>query len=127
MRPKPHSSNKRSSPRVTLLREITGYRLGPRSGTLFRAQLVNISPDGAQFFSSQNMDKGDKIALELETLEGKKSLTFPGTIVWVRKNAAQYLGRYSYGVRFQEFSEEQKRFIAKHFPPEIPSDEDSRK
>jgi hypothetical protein len=111
-------SHKRTAPRTVALQSFN-CALSEKSGDpIFRAHLINISASGSQIYSSKPMDEGTMLKLEIWDKEGLQTLEFHGKVVWARKNALKFMGRYAYGVHFSNPSAIQLDFIANNFAEE---------
>lgn len=109
---------KRSAPRTVALQSFN-CQLAEKSGDpVFRSNLINLSTTGCQIYSSKPMDEGTKLNLDIWDKEGLQTLQFHGKVVWARKNALKFMGRYAYGVQFTNPSAIQQDFIANNFTPE---------
>jgi c-di-GMP-binding flagellar brake protein YcgR len=111
-------AHKRSAPRTVALQSFNCH-LSEKSGDpVFRAHLINISATGSQIYSSKPMDEGTMLSLEIWDKEGLQTLEFHGKVVWARKNALKFMGRYAYGVHFMKLTDIQQDFVASNFSPE---------
>jgi c-di-GMP-binding flagellar brake protein YcgR len=111
-------AQKRSAPRTVALQSFN-CQLAEKSGDpIFRSHLINISTTGAQIYASKPMDEGTMLNLEIWDSEGLQTLQFHGKVVWARKNALKFMGRYAYGVHFLNLSDIQQDFLASNFTPE---------
>jgi len=111
-------SHKRSAPRTVALQSFN-CSLSEKSGDpIFRSHLINISATGMQIYSSKPMDEGTMLHLEIWDKEGLQTLQFHGKVVWARKNALKFMGRYAYGVHFLNLTAIQQDFLANNFNPE---------
>ena len=86
-----------------------------REETNFRAQLVNVSATGAQFYSHKTIYDRAEITLELNSLDGGHTVTYNGKVIWVRKNPMKSMGRFAYGVNFEGLTQEQVDFLKTNY------------
>ena len=68
-----------------------------------------------QVYSNQTMEIGDEITLELPSLGSTPSVFYPGKIIWIHKNPVKSMGRFAYGVRFEEMTAEKSKFLELNF------------
>jgi len=108
-------SHKRAATRTVALQSFN-CSLSEKSGDpIFRSHLINISATGMQIYSSKPMDEGTMLNLEIWDKEGLQTLQFHGKVVWARKNALKFMGRYAYGVKFVNPTAIQQDFILTNF------------
>jgi hypothetical protein len=115
--PTQNGIEKRKHRRVLVVRPIKG-RISDSNVTQksdFGFHLMNISLSGAQIYSNQTMEIGDKISLELPSLEANPTVIYNGKIVWVHKNPMKSMGRFAYGVDFETLTEEKTKFLEQNF------------
>ena len=108
---------KRKHRRVLVVRPVKG-RVKPAKTNKeedFGVHLMNISLSGAQVYSNQTMEIGDEITLELPSLGSTPSVFYPGKIIWIHKNPVKSMGRFAYGVRFEEMTAEKSKFLELNF------------
>jgi hypothetical protein len=123
-------SNKRISRRVVMVKSIRGRLLNEtREETSFRAQLVNVSATGAQFYSHKSIYDRAEVLLELNSLDGGHTIVYKGKIIWVRKNPMKTMGRFAYGVHFDPLTSEQVEFLKTNYSmdPSFEEDEEKKK
>jgi c-di-GMP-binding flagellar brake protein YcgR len=123
-------SNKRISRRVVMVKSIRGHLLNTTiEEPNFRAQLVNVSATGAQFYSHTTIYDRAEIVLELNSLDGGHTIVYQGKIIWVRKSPMKTMGRFAYGVRFEELTHEQVEFLKTNYSmdPSFEGDEEKKK
>jgi hypothetical protein len=109
-------NNKRISRRVINVQSIKGCIIDAiRNGEEFRAKLVNVSSTGAQIYSSKPLNTNMKITLEFDSPDGNHRVVFAGKIVWSRKNPMKSMGRYAYGVNFEEMTPELIKFLEANY------------
>lgn len=114
--PRPHPENfKRTNKRVVMVKSIKGRILNSSQVDDFRAQLVNVSSTGAQIYSNKSMVDKTDLRLELDSLDGSHAMTFPGKVVWSRKNPMKTMGRFAYGINFEKPTPDQVNFLEKHY------------
>lgn len=108
---------KRKHRRVLVVRPIKGRvktsKVAQESD--FGVHLMNISLSGAQIYSNQTMEIGDQVSLELPSLEANPTVIYEGTIVWVHKNPMKSMGRFAYGLRFENIAGEKAKFLEQNF------------
>jgi hypothetical protein len=108
---------KRKHRRVLVVRPIKG-RLNASKVSQesdFGVHLMNISLSGAQIYSNQTMEIGDKVSLELPSLEANPTVIYNGKIMWVHKNPMKSMGRFAYGVLFEDITPEKSKFLEQNF------------
>jgi c-di-GMP-binding flagellar brake protein YcgR len=121
-------SNKRISRRVVMVKSIRGHLINAnREEPNFRAQLVNVSGTGAQFYSHKTIYDRAEISLELNSLDGGHTIVYSGKIIWVRKSPMKTMGRFAYGVRFDELTPEQVDFLKTNYSMDSSFEEDEEK
>jgi hypothetical protein len=114
--PRPHPDDfKRTNKRVVMVKSIKGRILNSVHGDDFRAQLVNVSSTGAQIYSNKSLVDKTALRLELDSLDGSHTMTFPGTVVWSRKNPMKTMGRFAYGINFDKPTTDHVSFLEKHY------------
>ncbi len=114
-RPNPESFKRTNNNRVVMVKSIKGRLLNSTQGDLFRAHLVNISATGAQIYSNKTMVEKADLCLELDSLDGSLAMSFNGKVVWVRKNPMKTMGRYAYGVNFNNPTPDHVSFLEKNY------------
>jgi hypothetical protein len=118
-------SNKRISRRVVMVKPIRGRLVNAtRDETNFRAQLVNVSATGAQFYSHKTIYDRTEIILELNSLDGGHTIVYKGIIIWVRKNPMKTMGRFAYGLHFDPLTPEQVEFLKTNYSMDSSFEED---
>ena len=108
---------KRKNRRVLVVRPIKG-RVKPVKTNReedFGVHLMNISLSGAQIYSNQVMEIGDQVQLELPSLEASPTVVYPGKIVWVHKNPMKSMGRFAYGLHFENLTADKAKFLEQNF------------
>ncbi len=114
--PRPHPEGfKRTNQRVVMVKSIKGRVLNSAQGDTFRAQLVNVSSTGAQIYSNKTMNDKTDLILEFDSIDGSHAVTFPGKVVWARKNPMKTMGRFAYGINFENPTLDQVNFLEKHY------------
>jgi c-di-GMP-binding flagellar brake protein YcgR len=108
-------SQKRSAPRTVALQSFNCALSEKSNDSVFRSHLINISATGIQIYSSKPMDEGTMLNLDVWDREGLQTLQFHGKVVWARKNALKFMGRYAYGVSFINLTNIQQDFISNNF------------
>ena len=109
-------SNQRTNLRVVMIKSIKGTIADSvRDGEIFRAQLVNVSSTGAQIYSNKTLDNGTGINLELDSLDGSHCVTYLGKVVWARKNPMKSMGRFAYGINFDNVTPEHIKFLETNY------------
>ena len=81
----------------------------------FSVHLMNISLSGSQIYSNQTMEMGDKVSLELPSLESSPTVVYHGKIMWVHKNPMKSMGRFAYGLQFEDLTPEKAKFLEQNF------------
>ncbi len=114
-RPNPETFKRTNNNRVVMVKSIKGRLLNSNQTDVFRAHLVNISSTGAQIYSNKTMVEKTNLSLELDSLDGSHAMTFPGKVVWARKNPKKTMGRYAYGVNFDNPSADHVGFLEKNY------------
>lgn len=108
--------NKRTNRRVVMVKSIRGRLTNVTDdGSLFRAQLVNVSFTGAQIYSNKAIDNNIDVSLELDSLDGSHSVVYLGKVVWARKNPMKSMGRFAYGVNFEKVTPEHIKFLETNY------------
>jgi hypothetical protein len=111
-RPQQPKSNKRApNPRVIMVKMIKIRLPNALNKDAAQANLINISATGAQFYSNQFIETHGLVTLELDSLDGSHTVTFLGKAVWARKNPMKTMGRYAYGVNFENMTAEHSKFL----------------
>ena len=111
-----NKSNQRTNRRVVMVKSIRGRFENPAGdGSVFRAQLVNVSSTGAQIYSNKVIDNNTRIALEFDSLDGSHSVTYSGKVVWARKNPMKSMGRFAYGINFEKITSEHVKFLEANY------------
>jgi c-di-GMP-binding flagellar brake protein YcgR len=114
---KQNSIEKRKFRRVLVVRPIKGHvkqnKINKEED--FGVHLMNISLSGAQIYSNQTLEMGDKVQLELPSLESSPTIIYLGKVVWVHKNPMKSMGRFAYGVHFEEVTPEKAKFLEQNF------------
>jgi c-di-GMP-binding flagellar brake protein YcgR len=124
VRPQNKTDNKRTNRRVVMVKSIKGRIAdSERDGEVFRAQLVNVSSTGAQIYSNKTLDNNTAITLELDSLDGSHSVTYLGKVVWARKNPMKSMGRFAYGVNFEDVTPEHIKFLETNYSLSSPADQ----
>lgn len=113
--PHPENFHKRTNKRVVMVKSIRGRLLNSALGDDFRAHLVNVSSTGAQIYSNKTMVDRTALSLELNSLDGSHAMTFPGKVVWSRKNPMKNMGRFAYGINFERPTADQINFLEKNY------------
>jgi len=108
---------KRKHRRVLVVRPIKSHNKSSKTAKDqdFGVHLMNISLSGAQIYSNQVMEIGDEINLELPSLGSTPSVFYGGKVIWIHKNPVKSMGRFAYGVRFEEMTAEKTRFLELNF------------
>ena len=108
---------KRRHRRVLVVRPIKSHNKSSKTikDQDFGVHLMNISLSGAQVYSNQTMEIGDEITLELPSLGSTPSVFYPGKIIWIHKNPVKSMGRFAYGVRFEDMTAEKSKFLELNF------------
>lgn len=115
-------SNKRTNRRVVMVKSIKGrVTNSPTDGSIFRAQLVNVSFTGAQIYSNKAVDNNTGVSLELDSLDGSHSVIYLGKVVWARKNPMKSMGRFAYGVNFEDVTPEHIHFLETNYSLSSPA------
>ncbi|HJT23191.1 MAG TPA: PilZ domain-containing protein [bacterium] len=115
-------SNKRTNRRVVMVKSIKGRITNSASdGNVFRAQLVNVSFTGAQIYSNKAIDNNTGVSLELDSLDGSHSVVYLGKVVWARKNPMKAMGRFAYGVNFEDVTPEHIHFLETNYSLSSPA------
>ena len=119
VRPTLDDSHSRSAPRTVALQAFNCRYMEKGSDIPgFRSHLINISSPGAQIYSHKPLDEGTLLALDIWSKNGIESLEFSGKVVWARKNALKFMGRYAYGVHFLNPTPAHQAFVSANFTPE---------
>jgi len=114
--PRPHPDGfKRTNKRVVMVKSIKGRLSNSVEGEVFRAHLVNVSSTGAQIYSNKSMEDRTALILELDSIDGSHAMTFPGKVVWSRKNPMKNMGRFAYGINFEKPTVDHVSFLEKHY------------
>jgi c-di-GMP-binding flagellar brake protein YcgR len=115
-RPQAKGGNQRTNRRVVMVKSVKG-RLAEigREGEEFRAQLVNVSSTGAQIYTNKVMDNSTRVTLDLDSLDGSHTVSYQGKVVWVRKNPMKTMGRFAYGINYEEMTPEHVRFLETNY------------
>lgn len=109
-------SNKRTNRRIVMVKSIKGRVLNTmHDEETFRSQLVNVSSTGSQIYSNKSIENGSNVELELDSLDGSHKVTYPGKVVWSRKNPMKSMGRYAYGVNFEKMTAEHFKFLESNY------------
>jgi Tfp pilus assembly protein PilZ len=103
--------DKRKHRRVLVVRPIQGRDVKSD----FSVHLMNISLSGAQIYASQNLEIGNPVYLELPAMQDTPQLTLKGKIMWVHRNPMEFMGRYAYGLQFEELTPEITKFLEQNF------------
>ncbi len=117
----PAKNNKRTNRRVVMVKSIKGRVTDSTDGSDFRAQLVNVSFTGAQIYSNKAVDNNTGVSLELDSLDGSHSVTYLGKVVWARKNPMKSMGRFAYGVNFENVTPEHIHFLETNYSLSSPA------
>jgi hypothetical protein len=118
--------NKRTNRRVVMVKSVKGLVLSsPREGDTFRANLINVSSTGCQIYSNKSIDNNNMVSLELGSLDGSHNVAYTGKVVWARKNPMKSMGRFAYGVNFEDMTAEHFKFLETNYSldPSSPSAE----
>jgi hypothetical protein len=117
LHPGQNAVEKRRHRRVLVVRPIKGHVSSSKADNAqdFGVHLMNISLSGAQIYSNQNMEMGDAVNLELPSLESTPPVVFSGKIVWIHKNPMKSMGRFAYGLRFEDVVPEKAKFLELNF------------
>jgi hypothetical protein len=114
--PRPHPDGfKRTNKRVVMVKSIKGRLSNSVEDNIFRAHLVNVSSTGAQIYSNKSMEDRTALILELDSIDGSHAMTFPGKVVWSRKNPMKNMGRFAYGINFEKPTVDHVSFLEKHY------------
>jgi hypothetical protein len=74
-------NNQRTNRRVVMVKSVKGKVLSsPRDGETFRAQLINVSSTGSQIYSNKSIENNSMVSLELGSLDGSHSVSYPGKL-----------------------------------------------
>jgi len=117
----PSKNNKRTNRRVVMVKSIKGRVTNSADGGVFRAQLVNVSFTGAQIYSNKAVDNNTGVSLELDSLDGSHSVIYLGKVVWARKNPMKSMGRFAYGVNFENVTPEHIHFLETNYSLSSPA------
>ncbi len=99
-----------------MVKSIKGLILDSFSdGKPFRVQLINVSSTGCQIYSNKVLDNNFSIRLELGSLDKSHNVNYDGKVVWVRKNPMKSMGRYVYGINFENMTPEQIKFLETNY------------
>ena len=116
--------NKRTNRRVVMVKSIKGRVASSfRDDDIFRAQLVNVSSTGAQIYTNKAIDNNTNLTLELDSLDGSHRITYEGKVVWARKNPMKSMGRFAYGVNFENVTPEHIKFLETNYSLSSPRPE----
>lgn len=112
-----NADEKRRHRRVLVVRPIKSHVKSSKTikDPDFGVHLMNISLSGAQIYSNQTMEIDDEIDLELPSLGSTPSVFYNGKIVWIHKNPMKSMGRFAYGIRFEEMTPEKSKFLELNF------------
>jgi c-di-GMP-binding flagellar brake protein YcgR len=117
--PKVHPSHigieKRRHRRVLVVRPINSLIEKKSQTENYRVHLMNISLSGAQIYANQTMQVSEPISLELPSLEATPKVILKGRIVWIHKNPMKTMGRFAYGINFENVSPENIEFLEQNF------------
>jgi c-di-GMP-binding flagellar brake protein YcgR len=115
-------NNKRTNRRVVMVKSVKGRVLSStRDGETFRAQLINVSSTGSQIYSNKAIENNSMVSLELGSLDGSHSVSYAGKVVWARKNPMKSMGRFAYGINFEEMTPEHDKFLETNYSLSPPS------
>src|ERR1039457_9937 len=119
------NNNNRTNRRVVMVKSVRGHVISsPREGETFRAQLINVSSTGSQIYSNKSIENNSIVSLELGSLDGSHSVSYTGKVVWARKNPMKSMGRFAYGINFEEMTPEHIKFLETNYSlsPSSPSE-----
>jgi len=73
----------------------------PKALKIFKVETVNISESGMMLTFDPELSTGDIIRIYFTDPEAHTELIFEGEIRWMRRNAANLMGRYFAGIAFR--------------------------